>query len=199
MSFELWNTVGTFGTFLVITATAIAAMIQLRHARSSNQIAALNELRASQSTPTFVRALQFVYSELPAYMQNPEFRYQLAHRQARTERYNEAISLTEAVGDSYESIGVLAKTGLVDRGPLLDFYAALVLDAWGALADVTAILRAHYGRALWENFEYLTVLSEDWAAKYPDGKYPRNVRRIDVPNKWHDADDKYAAGRPTAI
>jgi hypothetical protein len=53
MSLELLNTFATFGTFVVITATAVAALVQLRHARSSNQIAALNELRKAQETPEF--------------------------------------------------------------------------------------------------------------------------------------------------
>ncbi len=33
MSLELFNSLATFGTFLVISATAIAALYQLRHAR----------------------------------------------------------------------------------------------------------------------------------------------------------------------
>ena len=48
MSLELANTLATLGTFVVIAATAIAAILQLRHARTSNQIAALNELRETQ-------------------------------------------------------------------------------------------------------------------------------------------------------
>jgi hypothetical protein len=40
MSLELLNTFATLGTFVVIAGTAIAAIVQLRHARSSNQIAA---------------------------------------------------------------------------------------------------------------------------------------------------------------
>jgi len=64
MSLELWNTLATFGTFLVIAATATAAIYQLRHKRGGNQIAVLGELRASQGTPEYVRALHFVYSEL---------------------------------------------------------------------------------------------------------------------------------------
>jgi hypothetical protein len=45
MSLEVVNTLATFGTFVVIAATAIAALVQLRHARSSNQIEALAEMR----------------------------------------------------------------------------------------------------------------------------------------------------------
>lgn len=36
MSLELVNTFATLGTFLVIAATATAAIVQLRHARGSN-------------------------------------------------------------------------------------------------------------------------------------------------------------------
>jgi len=56
MSLELVNTAATLGTFVVIAATAVTAVIALRHARSSNQIAALNELRAGRQTESFVNA-----------------------------------------------------------------------------------------------------------------------------------------------
>ncbi len=195
MSLEVLNTVATLGTFFVIAATAVAALIQLRHARSSNQIAALNELRESQQTDHFIKALHCLYTELPLLIQDPEFRYQLGHRQDRTAKFNEVISSIEAVGDSYENIGLLAKTGLVDRRILLDIYPMLVIDAWTALLDVTAILRAHYGSSLWENFEYLVVLSQDWNAAHADGTYPRGMRRIEVPTRWQSEDEEYASAR----
>ncbi len=193
MSLALWDTVATVGTFLVITATALAAIVQLRHMRGGNQIAVLTELRASQQTPEYLKAVHYIYSELPASVQDPAFRYQLANRAARTVENNEQISYAEIVGDFYENMGVLAKTGLIDRRLLMDIHSALILDAWDALAEVTAILRAHYGRSIYENFEYLVVLSQDWTAALPDGNYPHNVRRIDLPNKWHNADEQYAA------
>lgn len=193
MSLELWNTVATVGTFLVITATGLAAIVQLRHMRGGNQIAVLTELRASQQTPEYLKAVHYVFSELLSKMQDPAFRYQLANRTARTAENNQQISYAEVVGDFYENMGVFAKTGLVDRRLLMDIHAAVVLDAWNALAEVTAILRAHYGRAIYENFEYLAVLSQDWNAAHPDGSYPNNVRRIDLPNKWRSADEQYAA------
>ncbi len=195
MSLELWNTLATVGTFLVISATALAAIVQLRHMRGGNQIAVLTELRASLQTPEYLKAVHYIYSELPARMKDPAFRYQLANRTARTVENNEQISNAEIVGDFYENMGVLAKTGLVDRRLLMDIHSAIILDAWNALSDVTAILRAHYGRVIYENFEYLVVLSEDWNAAHPDGSYPQNVRRIDLPNKWRSADEEYSAAR----
>ena len=41
MSLELVNTFGTLLTVAIIAATAIAAMIQLRHLRAGNQINSL--------------------------------------------------------------------------------------------------------------------------------------------------------------
>ena len=84
MSLELVNTLATFGTFFVIAATAIAAIVQLRHARSSNQIAALNELRETMETPEFQAARHFLVTELPVKVQDPAFRYQFLERSART-------------------------------------------------------------------------------------------------------------------
>jgi hypothetical protein len=60
MSLELVNTFATLGTFSVIAATAIAAIVQLRHMRGSNQIVALNELRETTETAEFRAAQLFV-------------------------------------------------------------------------------------------------------------------------------------------
>lgn len=193
MSLELWNTLATVGQFLVITATAIAALLQLRHMRGSNQIAVLTELRASQQTPEYLKAANFVYNDLAAVMEDPAFRYQLLNRSARTPEGNELISHIEIVGDFYENIGMLAKTGLLDRRLLMDILSAVVVSTWNALAGVTAIWRARYGNAIFENFEYITVLAQDWRGAHPDGDYPAGVRRITLANKWQADDERYAA------
>jgi hypothetical protein len=79
MSLELWNTFATFGTFLVISATAIAAIAQLRHARGSNQIAAINELRETGERAEFRAAQHFVVTQLPEKLHDPAFRYQVVN------------------------------------------------------------------------------------------------------------------------
>jgi hypothetical protein len=42
MSLEAWSAAAQIGTFLVIAATAVAALVQLNHLRAANQIAASN-------------------------------------------------------------------------------------------------------------------------------------------------------------
>jgi hypothetical protein len=53
MSAEWVTAIGTIGTFVVIAASAVAALVQLRHMRGSNQIAALNELRETMESESF--------------------------------------------------------------------------------------------------------------------------------------------------
>jgi hypothetical protein len=193
MSLELVNTLATFGTFLVIAATAIAAVVQLRHARSSNHIAALNEIRETMETADFVAAQHFVQGELSISLQDPAFRYQVEHRAARTDEGRQLMAKINAIGNFFEGMGVLVKTGLVDRELVLQMYTAQLAAYWERLAPVAAIRRREVGDALWENFEYVTVLAQDWMAAHPKGTYPPGVRRIGLKDEWLEADKQYAA------
>jgi hypothetical protein len=192
MSLELVNTLATFGTFVVIAATALAAMVQLRHMRGSNQITVLSDLFEKQGTAEFVSAANFVRTRLPEKMQDPAFRYQVVHRSARTEENAVLIAKVIAVGSYYEEMGLLAKSGLVDRDLLLDMHGYTIVAYWDTLSEFTAISR-ELNPGILENFEYLTVLGQDWMAQHPAGTYPANVRRIGLPNKWLEADKQYAA------
>jgi hypothetical protein len=31
---------------------------------------------------------------------------------------------------------------------------------------------------MWENFEYLAAISDDWIRAHPDGNYPASVKRL---------------------
>jgi hypothetical protein len=194
MSLELLN---TFGTFVVIAATALAALVQLRHMRSSNQIAALSDLYERMRAPDFVSAQQFVVKRLPEKMQDPGFRYQAVHRAARTDETAELIAKISAVGSYHEEMGLLTKSRLIDVDLLCDMHSQTIIQAWDALSEFTAIAREQYGRAIYENFEYVTVLAQDWMAKHRAGTYPANVRRLDLPNKWRSTDMAYAASLAT--
>lgn len=193
MSLELVNTFATFGTFLVIAATAIAAVVQLRHARSSNHIAAFNELRETMETPQFARAQHFLDTQLAATLQNPAFRYCVATPAARTDEMQLQWQHVKAVGNFYEGMGVLVKTGLVDRELVSQLWSDQVSAAWQKIAPLAAIVRRRAGDGVWENFEYLAVLQQDWLAAHPKGTYPAGVRRTELKDEWLEADKQYAA------
>jgi Domain of unknown function (DUF4760) len=193
MSLELVNTLATFGTFVVIAATAIAALVQLRHARSSNQIAALTELRETMESVDFQAAEQSVATELSTKLQDPAFRYQYAERSARTDENRPLIRSIVTIANFYENMGTFVKTGLVDKDLVFDIFSYQAAETWERLAPIVAIGRRRVGDALWENFEYLTVLSQDWMAAHPKGNYPTEVRRVELDDKWLEADKQYAA------
>jgi hypothetical protein len=153
MTLELWNTFATFGTFIVIAATAIAALVQLRHARTSNQIAALAQSQEESETPQFDEAHQFVRAQLQAKLHDPEFRYQIVNRSERTGEFLGFMRYVSTVGNYWERIGLLLRTGLVDRGFALNQYANNASFDWDRLAPYAAIAREQAGPSVWENFE----------------------------------------------
>ena len=198
MSTELVNTFATVGTFTVIAATAIAAIVQLRHMRGSNQISALNELRETMETPDFHAASHFVGTELSAKLRDPAFRHQVVHRFARTDENGPLITKINSLGNFYESMGLLLKTALVEQKLVMEMWSSNVTIDWENLAPITAIARRSAGDAVWENFEYLAVLAQDWVAVHPKGTYPAGARRLALKDEWLEADQQYAASLATA-
>ena len=57
--------------------------------------------------------------------------------------------------------------------------------------------RRSAGDALWENFEYLAVLAQDWLAMHPKGTYPAGVRRLTLKDEFLEADRQYVASLAT--
>jgi hypothetical protein len=81
---------------------------------------------------------------------------------------------------------------LVDRDLALGTLSTNAIDAWQHLAPVTAMPRRR-SNTVWENFEYLVALCEDWLASHPRGSYPEGMRRIRLKDEWLEADQKYSA------
>jgi hypothetical protein len=195
MSLELANTIATFGTFVVIAATAIAALVQLRHARSSNLIETLAELRQEAASSEMTPALRFVRFELSEKLKDPAFRHQMANPATLTEDNVMARVYISRVANYYEGMGALVKSGLADKNIVLDSTTTtLAVTMWNQLSPIIAILRQSLGDSSWyENFEYLIVLAQDWKAAHPNGTYPAGVRRIEINYPWLEADREYAA------
>lgn len=201
MSLELVNTLASLATFLVIAATGIAALIQLRHMRSSNQITALNELIAVQHSSEYNAARHFVHAELPERLEESTFRHELFafmnKEQIRAETERE-ISHIMAVGDFYENMGLLTKRGFIDRDSVLDLWAYMLRVEWARLEPAIRRFRAAGGNSLYENFEYLVVLAYKWKAAHPNGAYPSGFPRLELKeDQWAEADREHATALST--
>ncbi len=173
MSLELLSTLFAGLTFAVIAATAIAAIVQLRHLRASNQMNALLALMQLWESPEMQRYFQYTFNELPKKLKDPEF---LAVYSAG------ALSRTDhpelLVADYWEQIGAYAKHGLFDEASWLDIANSQVLRSWQVLKPIIAVRRKSQGEAAFENFEYLAVRATLWNQRYPDGNWRPGLPRM---------------------
>lgn len=174
MSLELINAVASIGTFVVIAASAIAALMQLRHMRGSNQIYALNEFRETLESAKFSDAQRFVSFELPKRFADPDER-----RKMTTLPFAGEYEMIGNVANLFEGLGAFVRMDIIDRDMALDIWAYVGLRNWNALLPLTTYLR-HTLKVpqLWENFEYYAALSEAYIRAHPRGSYSADMPRM---------------------
>ncbi len=178
------NTAATIATLVVITVTAIAAFVQLRHMRNANQLEALLTVLARVENADFGRMVDGARTLLAEKLPDPAYRRSI--EEGSVDRSNNPW-LT--LGNSYEWVGSLVRSGLVDEDPYMDIYADRVIFAWEIMQDVIAIIRRRGGPSVLENFEYLYVRAKAYAARHPDGVYPSHTPRAELRDRWAEADN----------
>ncbi len=186
MSLELVSTIATLVTAAVIAATAIAAIVQLKHLRAANQITALLAVRNELDSVDFRRAEVVVREELPAMLADPLYcRFEIAlvrHEvQSKTdERYQRVRESANLIGNTFENIGSMVKNGILDEHLIMDIYCWIVGSYWDNLASLTAMYRVATGQpAIYENFEYLAILSKRYLKAYPQ-TFPAGMERLEI-------------------
>lgn len=175
MSPEWATALGTIGTFVVITASAIAALLQIRHTRSGNQIAAYNECRETMDSADFRAALQFIRTELPERLKDPLVICDVVNSNLAGE-----YAGIRMVANLYESMGLFVRIGMMDRKIACDLWAGIVLDVWNALRPLTATVRVRSGSGVWVNFEYMAAISQEFLDQHR-GQYPAGAPRMPLP------------------
>jgi hypothetical protein len=152
MSQETLTTAAAVGTFLVIAATAIAAVVQLRHLRAQNQLTGLLTVFARVEDPESNKWVDAARNELTSRLPDPAFRRSLIEGTFER-RNNPWLNLA----NSYDWVGSLVKQALIPEESLLDVYSGRILQAWNIIEGVVPLVRQRSGSAVWENFEYLVV------------------------------------------
>lgn len=173
MSPEWVTALASAGTFLVIAASAIAALMQLRHMRTGNQISAYNECRETMEGPEFREALAFIRNEIPKRLSDPA-----TVAAVTASALNNEYAGIRLVANLFESMGLFVKSGMMDEGIACELWSGIVLASWNNLRPLTAELRKRHSPGIWINFEYMAVLAEDFIRRFPDGGYPPGVRRM---------------------
>jgi hypothetical protein len=170
-----WGEVGaisTFVTMLVIAASAIAALVQLRHLRQSNQLSGLLSVLELFQEPHFHELIDFVRTELPKRMEDPDFRAGLEQTPVDRAAHPE-LHVTEM----YEEIGSYVRSGLIDEALFLQGHWYNVILYWDLLWPVVEIVRRTRPYTF-ENFEYLATRAQAWKERHPRGNYPASLPRM---------------------
>jgi hypothetical protein len=190
MSFEMISTIGTVLTVLIVGATAVAALVQLRHLRAGNQINAILTIGDKFLENRYQDARTLVNAGLATTLQDHRFREYVVLRALGkpmtgvSEDHLAMLHAVNLVGNTFEEVGNLAKNDIIDERLLLDEYVTQVIGMWNRLEPYLALSRSATGDiGLWDNFEYLTVRARAFLAANPT-TYPKGVPRIPLTNPW---------------
>ena len=179
MTPEYLAAAASIGTFVVIAATAIAAIVQLRHMRAGNQLTGLLNVLSRVEDPNFNEWFDAAREEIAQHMADPAYRRAI-YDGSFERRNNPWLNLC----NSYEWVGSLIKHRLIPEEAFMDVYSARVLSAWDLVEEIMAIRRRCGDPSLWENFEYLAVRSRAWERNNPGGSFPATEQRLQIPDKW---------------
>ena len=194
MSYELLSAVASLGTFVVIAATAIAAIVQLRHIRASNQLNIVLGYLNQVENKEMQQRLAFVRNELAKKMEDPAFRAGLEAPPIDRIEHPEMY-----VMDYYDNLGRVMSMKLVDDNVILGGEAFRVVAFWKLLEPTIGVIRryrpdrSHYGD-FFIDFEYLVSRARQYASdphvldRLP--KFPR----IPITDKWSAIDKQPPSG-----
>jgi hypothetical protein len=177
MSLEVWTLIATIATFVVLAAGTIAALIQLVHLRSSNQLQALINL--GQELQQMASHIGWVNHELPQKMEDPAFRHDVGLIVDPKQHPELLVALF------MERFGQLVKMKLMPERFIMEYSggADAITKVWTNLQDVIAIRRRELPNS-YQNFEFLVVRARKWLERYPHGTYPSNEPRIELTDRW---------------
>ena len=174
MSVEVWAAIAAWGTFVVITASAVAALIQLRHLRTSNELSGLISVTDQLQDPANRELFNFVRQDLRLKLQDESFMRSLDDVPADRRRHPELY-----VCQLYEHIAAYVRHGLIDEEAfmLADWYDVQLY--WTLLSPVIDVVRRKRP-FVFENFEWLATRARIWVDAHPRGNYPKGSPRMAV-------------------
>lgn len=184
MSAETVSAWAALGTLLVIGASAIAALVQLRHMRAGNQLEALLSLERDFRNEEIQSALRYLQEGLPEHLEDPGYRAELASLGFVDAKTHPELT----VCNWFNEIGTLVKHRLVSEDTFMDLFARLIVFCWRHAAPAVAIMRRSRGDFQYHDFEFLALRAERWLARYPRGIFPISTVRKPLPDPWRDTD-----------
>jgi hypothetical protein len=189
MTLDAWATIAQIGTFIVIAVTAVAGLIQLRHLRSSNQVAGMQTFAQAYEGPEYREAFRFVRTALEERLQDPAFRKELRAGGVDRVRHPEIL-----VCNVFDQWGGYYRLGVIDRRAFMRHNAGVITGFWQWLEPVVALTAASTGgiNMAFEHFEYLAIQAQKWERQHPNGDFPKGESRIKLVDPWRELDSASA-------
>lgn len=188
LSYELLGAVASLGTLVVIAATAVAAIVQLRHIRASNQLSIVLGYLSQVESDEMQQRLAFVRNELAKKMEDPSFRAGLEappiDRTAHPEMY---------VMDYYDNLGRVMSLRLVDDNVILGGEAFRAMAFWKLLEPTIGVIRRYRPDRsqyadFFVDFEYLVSRARQYASDPHVLDRLPYFPRIPITDKWSAVD-----------
>jgi len=183
MSQETIGIAASIGTFIVIGATAIAAVVQLRHLRTSNQLTGLLNILGRSEDPQFSEWRQETKRIVSEDIADAAFR-----KSIEDNTYDRRRAPWLHLYNWYDYIGSLVKQNLVPEEAIMDVFSWVLINDWKDAEDLIAVSRRIGGSGIWENFEYLVVRAREWLESHRGSAYPKNAPRLTVADRWLSVD-----------
>jgi hypothetical protein len=187
MSAELLSTILSAATLVVIGATAIAALVQLRHLRASNQLHALLTLMKMWNDPELHQHISYIRGPFQERLKDPSFLAEFELGKTSRSDHPELLA-----ADFWEQVGTFMKYGLMDEASWLDAASSQIINSWNGLEPAITAMRLRSGPSAYENFEYAAVRATLWVRRLPDGNYPAGLPRM----RQLKADDQTRNAQP---
>ena len=176
------STYTNVATLLIISGSAIVAVVHMSHVRRSNELEAVLALQQDFKSPELQAALHYVQSRLPERLQDASYRDELAALGfVSVERHPELIAC-----NWFAQMGTFLKHGLITESTLMDLYARLIRYYWRALSPVIAIMRRRRGQGQYSDFEFLAMRAEAWLKRNDRGVLPGSGIRGELADPWRE-------------
>ena len=159
MAWEIVSTLASVVTTLVIAATAIAAVIQIRQLKLATQLEGFLALHREFQSPEMYLAREYVAQELPRKLEDDAYRDELQTGVAFTQNHPELL-----LGNFWEKVGTLVRTGMLDPNLYLETGAYRCLEARRQL-EVVVELRRRTEPLQWAGFDHIAALSREYLKK----------------------------------
>jgi hypothetical protein len=184
MPAEQWNVIVSIATLVVLLTAALAALVQLRHIRASNELSTFSEAFKLWYSSGVQHGLQFIQRDLATKMEDPAFRRELDVAGPVDHSRHPELNVL----DFFDNVAIYLILGNMREDMIMQAAGQLVTDLWQTLSPTIAIMRRQRGPQMYASFEYLVARAQLWHKRYPNGYLPTGFQRLPNPDSWLSAD-----------